>query len=184
MRQLERLLQGGDLRVAGAETRQLAEYLDTLNLRLDTLHRRIVAPQIERLLTLEKRASTLREKLAALRSRIDIDEWHRAAEAFARELAEHPAARDDADDLLGVMREEGWGDVSGRGWDWAFVEGRYVAPTGYGHSLDALVIQLRQHIRELLLKDLVASDDGATPPEYKELVDRYFQVLSQDIRSE
>lgn len=184
MRRLERLLKNGDLQAAGVEARQLAEYLDALNLRLDTLHRLIVAPQLEGLLALEKRAGTLREELATLETPIDIDQWHRAAEAFARELAEHSAGRDDADGLLDAMREAGWGNPSRGDWDWRFAEGSYLGPAGYFHGLDAVVLGLQQQIRELLLKDLVASGDEATPPEYKELVDRYFQVLSQDIRSD
>ncbi|NQT11210.1 MAG: hypothetical protein HQ582_00575, partial [Planctomycetes bacterium] len=83
-----------------------------------------------------------------------------------------------------AMREAGWGDPSRRDWDWRFAEGGYLGPAGYFHGLDAVVVELQQQIRELLLKDLVASGDEATPPEYKELVDRYFQVLSQDIRSD
>lgn len=184
MRQLEGLLKDGELQAAGVETRQLAEYLDALNLRLDTLHRLIVAPQLEELLALEKRAAALREELATLQTQIDIDQWHRAAEAFARELAELPVGRDDADGLLETMREAGWGDPSRSDWDWRFAEGGYFAPPGYFRGLDVVIGGLQLQIRELLLKDLVASDDEAAPPEYEELVDRYFQVLSQDIRSD
>jgi hypothetical protein len=32
--------------------------------------------------------------------------------------------------------------------------------------------------RTLILKDMVSARDEATPPEFKELVERYFEVLS------
>ena len=54
-------------------------------------------------------------------------------------------------------------------------------PAVYVNSLGVIITQLQQDIRELLLRELMTSDDDATPPEYRELVDRYFEVLSRDI---
>ena len=42
-----------------------------------------------------------------------------------------------------------------------------------------LTMEQRHVIKEIILKDLASARDEATPPEYKELVDRYYEVLSK-----
>ena len=69
------------------ETRRIAEYLETLSLQLDTLQRRIVAPRLEKLMALERRASDLRTRLDKLDSRLALEQWHHDGEAFARLMA-------------------------------------------------------------------------------------------------
>jgi len=180
MQQIERLLQAGDFHAASMESRDIADSLDALNLKLDSLHRLIVTPQIEELMTLQRRVGTLRERLKALESEFAIDEWHHDADAVLSDLVGRSAVQQDTDRLLRAMREAGWSDPSATGWNWGRVDDAYVAPEDYGTGLDAIVLALQQRIRELILKDLMISQDEATPPEYKELVDRYFQVLYQD----
>jgi len=184
MRDLEDVLRQADIQTAKAETEDIAEYLEALSLQLDTLQRSIVAPQLEELMALEKRASDLRERLDKLDSETAIDQWHRGSEALVRELTASRAGGDAGQDLLAAMRDAGWGDVSASGWRWRRLEGLYVTPGPYVPRVDGIVLELHRHIRELLLKDLVASDDEATPPEYRKLVDRYFQVLSEGERIE
>jgi hypothetical protein len=43
---------------------------------------------------------------------------------------------------------------------------------------------LQSQVYELLLGDLIAAGDEAVPPEYEKLVERYFQVLSQNPRGQ
>jgi hypothetical protein len=39
---------------------------------------------------------------------------------------------------------------------------------------------LRARMQELMLGDLTASGDEPVPPQYQELVDRYYQVLASE----
>jgi hypothetical protein len=80
--------------------------------------------------------------------------------------------------LQEAMRAEGWGGALRLG-DWNRVGPYYAGPGVYDAALAAIAVQLQEEVRELVLKDLVSGADEATPPEYKELVERYFQVLSQ-----
>ena len=41
-------------------------------------------------------------------------------------------------------------------------------------------MKIQEKIQDLILKDLVSARDEATPPEFKELVERYYEVLSKE----
>ncbi len=179
LEEVRRLLHGGVFVEARVESRRVAELLEALGLKLDTLHRLIVAPEIEELMALEQRAAELRERLSALRSEVQIDQWHFEADALLRELEQGSLGGQEVDGLLDAMRETGWGGVADTGWTWRRIGPYYAAPGEYGRLLDVIVQQLQAQIHELLLRDLIASGDEATPPGYEEFVDRYFQVLSE-----
>jgi hypothetical protein len=84
----------------------------------------------------------------------------------------------EADRLTEAMRAQGWGSNVTR-WDWSRNGGYYAGPTAYDMPLGAIETELREAVREFVLRELVAAGDEPTPPQYKELVERYFQVLSQ-----
>jgi len=46
--------------------------------------------------------------------------------------------------------------------------------------LSSVSLLLQGRIQDLILKDIVSARDEATPPEFKELVDRYYEVLSKE----
>ena len=39
--------------------------------------------------------------------------------------------------------------------------------------------RIQVQIQEMILKDMMSSRDETTPPEFKELVERYYEVLSR-----
>ncbi len=45
-------------------------------------------------------------------------------------------------------------------------------------TLSSVSDTLRNKIQELLLKDMISARDEATPSAFKELVERYYEVLS------
>ena len=179
MQQLEGLLLAGRLSEARASTGEIAERLEAVSQRLDTLYRSIVAPRLGELIALEKQAAELREGLGKLSSQTEISEWHRQAEAFTRGLAGQQAGGDAADGLIEAMQGAGWGGGS-RDWNWRRVGLYYAGPAAYDSHLNTVVQELQNQIHELLLSDMIAAGDEAVPPEYKKLVELYFQLLSQN----
>ena len=178
MQEVEGMLRAG--RVAGSqnEARQIAERLEALSQRLDALHRAVVAPQLESLIALEKRAAELRERLKTLDSPAAISQWHRDADLLLQELGRLKARSAPADRLTEAMRAQGWGTNVTR-WDWTRATDYYAVPGVYDASLATIETELRETVREFVLRELVAAGNEPTPPQYKELVERYFQVLSQ-----
>jgi len=67
------------------------------------------------------------------------------------------------------------------GWNWTLGDRHYrIAPVSYVTALSSVSVLLQGKIQDLILKDIVSARDEATPPEFKELVDRYYEVLSKE----
>jgi hypothetical protein len=65
-------------------------------------------------------------------------------------------------------------------WNWSVdLEDHRIAPAGYTIALGSVTIQLQDKIQDLILRDMASARDEATPPEFKELVERYYEVLSK-----
>jgi len=178
MREIETMLREGRVAGSQAEARQLAGRLEALSQRLDTLHRAVVAPQLEALIALEKRAGELRDRFKKLNSQAAISEWHRDADRLLQEFDRLKVHSATADRLAGAMRAEGWGTNLDR-WGWSRATDHYAGPSVYDGSLAAIETELREAACEFVLRELVPAGDEPTLPQYKELVERYFQVLSQ-----
>ena len=150
-------------------------------MKLDKLHRAIVAPRLDELMALERQTAASREKLQSRSTEAELTEWHHEAAGLIEKLSGTAAAQPAANDLLGAMHEQGWEDGYG-GWNWKRSEGggAFVAPPEYNRALDRIVEELQQAARELLLSELITSGDERVPPEYERLVERYFQVLSEE----
>ncbi len=115
-------------------------------------------------------ASELAERLKTLTSDAEIAEWHRLAEGLAHDL-EKAGLTAAAQALAASLHAGGGHWVSGDHLHW-------VAPVGYLNALSSVTTVLQAKIRDLILKDIVSAHDEATPPEFKELVERYYEVLS------
>ncbi|HEX5447141.1 MAG TPA: hypothetical protein VFW87_25215, partial [Pirellulales bacterium] len=83
-------------------------------------------------------------------------------------------------EFLDEMKRAGWdGNLVGLRWAWNLREGGYYsAPMPYRRLLSRLVSSLRAQMQELMLGDLLATGDEPVPPQYQDLVDRYYQVLA------
>jgi len=178
LEQVVATLRSGRWSEGRTETRQLVDRLEMLAQRLDDLHRMILAPRVQALVELEKRAAALRQNLTQLESQVAVADWHRQTDVFLQELTKRVTSSAAAARLQEAMRDQGWGGVL-RPWDRGPNGPYYSGPGAYVAAIDTIVVQLQQEVRELVLKDLVSVSDEATPPQYKELVERYFQVLSQ-----
>ena len=169
----------------GTEVRELAERLELLAHELDALHGTIVAPQLSQLIALEKQAAQLRDRLGKLASDAEISQWHLDAQQLLQALDKAQSGSAAAEALRQAMTAAGWG-TSRTGWAWGRVQNPvgghyyYVAPGVYRDNLTLLLTDLQREARELLLRDLMAAGQEAVPPQYEKLVERYFEVLSQE----
>jgi hypothetical protein len=92
-------------------------------------------------------------------------EWRRLAEALVRDLKKAGLAT-IAKTLTDLLA----------GGDIAHGDG----PDGYLATLGSIATFLQRKIQDMILKDMVSARDEATPPAFKELVDRYYEVLSKN----
>ena len=82
-------------------------------------------------------------------------------------------------EFIDETRKAGWSPDRRPRWDWkSTVAGYYVAPARYHVLLSRLSSSLRARMQELMLGDLSASGDEPIPPQYQELVDRYYRLLA------
>jgi hypothetical protein len=143
---------------------------------LELVHRGIVAPQLAAMVEFDRRVAALTSKLATLRSDTQITAWHREASALIRDLDKAGIA--GATELADVLREGGWNGTAGA-WNWGGGPDSRLAPGGYTNVLSRISSQIKDQIQEMVLKDLASAKDEATPPKYKEMVERYYEVLSR-----
>jgi hypothetical protein len=163
---------GGQRPAARREAVELARNLEVLARQLDVLHRGIVAPELAALVEFDKRVAELSAKLKTLTTDAEIAEWHRLAAALIRDLKK--AGLTQAASGLDDGIEDG-------GWNWGVGDHHFrIAPGGYTTALSSVSVILQNKIQDLILKDIVSDRDEATPPEFKELVDRYYEVLSKE----
>lgn len=159
-----------------------AERMEAAAEALGALHRAIIAPQVDELAKVEQKLTELDQELDQLDTPTDITGWHVDATAILEELDKLGISKELREQFLEEMRKAGWSSgVASRGWNWARVEGgRYAAPNGYRMLISRLSAQVRGRMQELMLGDMGFSRDEPIPPQYQELVDRYYQVLASE----
>lgn len=171
-----------DARLASLD---LADRLEIVTQRLDAAYRAIVAPQAEELRKLEQALAELREKLENLETQAQIAAWHREAQELLDRADKLGISDRVREDLLNEMKRAGLGvDGTRNRFDWGIVNNRYAVPDGYVRPLLNLQEEVQARIQNLLLGDIASAADEATPPKYQDLVERYYQVLSQSGKSQ
>jgi hypothetical protein len=156
---------------------ELSHMLEVVARQLDVLHQAIVAPELAALVEFDKRITEIADGLKNLTTDTDISEWHRLAGDLIHDL-EKAGLTDAAAALTGALEDGGWRTAGGH-WRWtADVRGHRHAPAGYTGALKSVTIKIHDKIQGLILRDMAAARDEQTPPEFKEMVDRYYKVLS------
>jgi hypothetical protein len=145
-----------------AERQDLAARFAALGKKLDEVYRETIAPRLEELGRLEREASELEKRSAA----VDDDaDWRRLRQQGA-DFVEHL----EAAELGGLVNEDlRVGLRSG-----AVETGR----EAFGRGVAAARVRLAAKLQEFVAGDRFTTGDEAVPPEYKDLVDRYLRALS------
>ena len=164
---------GGQKESAREEAKALAQTFEALARRLDTVHREMIGPELARLSELNRRAEQLASRLPELRSEAQVAEWRRQAADLAREL-ENSGLNEAAAELSRMLQAKVTNQWHAPG------DGAYIVPGPYKQGVNTVITRLQTRMQDLILRDLAAARDEATPPEFRELVDRYYEVLSSD----
>jgi hypothetical protein len=164
MQRIGELFLGGQKPEARRDAKELSRSLEMLARQLDVLYRGIIAPELAKLVDLDRRVAELMEKLKTTKTDAEIAEWHRLADALVRDL-EKAGLTDSAKALADLLAA---GD-----------DAHHTGPGGYTTTLASISTFLQGKIQDLILKDMVSARDEATPPAFKELVERYYEVLSK-----
>jgi hypothetical protein len=165
---------GGKKEELGREARELATKLEVLGQALELLHRGIVAPELAALVEFDRRMTELMEKLATLKSEAEVVNWKREMAALLRDLEK--ANVEGAAELADALRVGG-------GWHWDDAHRHLIAPDTIAASFRGVSFQIKERVQELILKDLASARDEATPPIFRELVERYYEVISKGVRA-
>lgn len=165
---------------AQVSTSDLAERFDIVSQRLDAMHRELLAPRIEQLAKLEKRAVMAKQKLKQIQSESQISRWHERAEGLADDIDAAEIAKKPVDTFREVMADAGWGSKVTRNWNWEVATSGSMlnAPKEYASSLDNVIEEIKNHIHELSIADAEFATAGGVPPKYEHFVKRYWEVLA------
>lgn len=171
---IKSLYQDGQRSEARREARDLAKMLEMLSAQLDVLHRGVVAPALAKLVEFDRRVAELTARMKTRKTEAEVAEWYRQAAALVRDLEK--AGLVDAAEALNRTLEAAGGRTAV--WRWAEGGGGLLAPEVYTNGLSTVAFRIQERLQELVLKDLGSDRDEATPPEFRELVERYYEVLS------
>jgi len=161
-----------------------AERAEAAAERLGALRRAIVSPRVDELAKLEEALAGLDERLDELDAESKITGWHVDADELVERLEGAGIDEDLRKAFIDELRNNGWSlDAASRRWNWTLIGGRYSAPIAYHRLLSRLTTSLRARMQELMLGDLTAAGDEPIPPQYQDLVDRYYQVLAAEKRT-
>jgi len=165
---------------AEVSTSDLAERFDIVSQRLDAMHRELLSPRIEQLTKLEERAVKAKQKLRQMQSEDQVSRWHERAEGLADDIDAAEIAKKPVDTLREVMADAGWRSEVSRNWNWETDPsgGMLSAPKEYASSLDEVIEEIKNHIRELSIADAEFASAGGVPPKYEHFVERYWEVLA------
>lgn len=179
---VERTERMGELRIGGKplelgrEARELSGKFERIGQALELLHRVIVAPQLAAMVEFDRRVAELTARLATLKTDAEITAWHRDASALIRDLENAGIA--GATELSVALKDGGW-TGGGVAWQWGDRGNHRLAPTAYANALRTVSTQIKDRIQEMVLKDVASARDEAIPPKYREMVERYYEVLSR-----
>jgi hypothetical protein len=155
-----------------------AERMEAAAEQLAALHRVIVAPQVDELAKVEEKITVLTDELDELDTETKVAGWHNDANDLLDELDKAGVSEEQRKEFEQEMKRVGWGNTNERKENWVLVDGLFRSPASYRMHLLRLQSAVQARIQELMLGDLLDSSDEPIPPQYQDLVDKYYRVLS------
>ena len=159
--------------------------LDGLARDLAAARREFMQPKLQQLLAAEKQAAEARQ---ALETAADEAGKAGAAKAVADLARAIEALKPGGGPLRDAANTLSQAAQSGAASGWTtppknpLKSGLFVPPLVYTEAVLGASKALQARIQELMLVDAVIERDGVVPPGYREKVEDYFRVLSEDLR--
>jgi hypothetical protein len=159
-----------------------AERMEAAAQQLGALHRSLVAPKVEELAQLEQQLLKLEKQLGQLDTESRLTRWHTEASELLDKLEEMEIDKELPKLLREEMAEAGWGEgAPPSAWSWGRTAGGvFAAPAPYRALLSRAADELRGRMQEYLLGHAIATGEEPIPPQYQDLVDRYYRALAAE----
>jgi hypothetical protein len=183
MRRAAAALQEGRPHDGGRETEQAARLADSLARAIEEARRGALGPQLDKLLTAEKKAAEAQRALHSADSKAKKAEAEKKVADLHEALDKLPAQdgklAEAAAALAAALRKEApWGPMREGNPE----GGHYVPPAEYMAPVERVAKVLQTKIQEVILQDALLDRDEPVPPQFKALVEEYYRVLSEDLR--
>ena len=161
-----------------AEVRDTADRLEVTARELDRIYRSLVMPRIQQLRELEQEAVELQEQMNLVENGQGVQQWQQEFEELLEDLEQSGGGGAVREELAELART---GELPGTDtWRRGAAPAPFSPPALYARNIPLLVEEIQRQIQELVLIDLLADRDEATPPEYEHLVERYLKVLADE----
>jgi Domain of unknown function (DUF4175) len=178
-------IETGQAEKSARSMKQAEAQLDGLAHDLETARRDFMQPKLQQLLAAEKQADEARKALESVSSEARKAEAEKAVADLARTVGSLRSGdgplRQAAESLSQATQPSGtnaWNPPKKTGPRPGF----YTPPISYTKAVGEVAKALQARIQELILTDALVDRDGPVPPGYKEKVEDYFRVLSEDLR--
>jgi len=185
MRQALAALEAREGESSNREMLEASKPLEALARDLETARRDFMAPRLQQLIAAEKEAAEVRKALESVSSASKKAGAEKALADLARSVnvlkAGDGPLQKAAEALSKVAQgpsTNGWSAPTGG----PLQPGLFRPPVTYSNAVREISKALQARIQELILGEALVDRDGPVPPGYKEKVEDYFRLLSEDLR--
>jgi hypothetical protein len=185
MRQAATSIASGEIDKSTQAMGEASNRLDVLARDLETARRDFMQPRLQQLLATEKQAAEVQKALESAANETQKAEAEKALADLARAvnaLKPGEGAVREASDALSQVAQGGAVTAWGPPQKGSLKGGLFAPPVSYTNAVRGVSKALQARIQELILVDALIDRDGPVPPGYKEKVEDYFRVLSEDLR--
>jgi hypothetical protein len=185
MNQAAASIASGSLEKSTREMTDASKQLDDLARDLETARRDFMQPKLQQLLAAEKQAAEVQKALESASNESKKAEAEKALADLAKAANGLKVGEGPVKDAAEALAKAAQGGATS---NWtapnlgALRDGLFKPPVNYTKAVTNLSKALQARIQELILIDALVDRDGAVPPGYKEKVEDYFRLLSEDLR--
>ncbi len=185
MRQAAASIASGEGEKSTKEITEASKRLDSLARDLETARRDFMQPKLQQLLAAEKKAAEVQKALESASNESKKAEAEKALADLAKAVNSLKTGEGPLKEAAEGLSKVAQGGAS-TGWTapqrQPLKTGLFKPPIDYTNAVREFSKALQAKIQELILNDALVDRDGAVPPGYKDKVEDYFRVLSEDLR--
>jgi uncharacterized membrane protein YedE/YeeE len=186
MRQAAVSIASGDREKSAQEMAGASKQLDSLARDLETARRDFMQPKLQQLLATEMEAAEVQKALESVSDEAKKAETEKALADLAKAVNALKSGEGPIKEAAEGLSKLAQGGASS-GWTtnpkrMPLKSGLFTPPIDYTNAVGQISKALQARIQELILIEALVDRDGSVPPGYKEKVEDYFRLLSEDLR--